>query len=233
MPVELKTLLSRALPRSLLLDLEDRMRAEASRAHTMISEHARLNRKRSRELEGQARFRMWEEGFEEVCQDHGGTRLDEDVIPTTGKQVYQPFMRFDVDGTGVILGLASMPEPKKVPAKNISRKNAAGLNYNLSPRLDFDGTGARIGDIFVLLLVARDREVSGLIEEIAVGVIDSGCTSFLFYQPLEQFLALAADMPDMSQPVEVGKPKVTLKREVKPFVPPEQVEERGESSGST
>ena len=55
------------LGKDLLIDLEDRVRAEAVKAFEMIRDHSGLDRKRAREAEGQARFRMWEQGFEEVC----------------------------------------------------------------------------------------------------------------------------------------------------------------------
>lgn len=232
MPIDLKAHLNRTLTPALLIDLEDAMRAEAAKAHAMVHDHAGLNRKRSRELEGQARFRMMEERFEAVCQIHGGLLLTDGVIPNTDRKVYQPFMRFQSDGRGVIFGLAAMPEPKKIPAKNLSRTSGVSLNYHFSQRLDLDGTGPKVGDLFALFLVARDRERAGKIEELAVGVIESAYNAFLFYQPLDQFLAHSADMTDMSQPSELVIPKVTLKREVRPFQPPEQTPARSEGTGS-
>ena len=130
-----------ALHKDLLLDLEDRARAEAVKAFEMIRDRSGLDRKRSCELEGQARFRMMEQGFEEVCTLHGAHRLEGAVIPRTELKVFQPFMRFEVEWKGVILGLATMPEPKAVPLKNKSRLAGVSLNYDLSPRLDFDGKG--------------------------------------------------------------------------------------------
>ena len=151
--------------------LEDRLRAEALQAFASVRDHFKLSTKRSRELEGQARFRMMEQGFEEVCELHGGHLLQGGIIPLTDLKVFQPFMRFEHDGQGFILGLTAMPEPKSLPAKNMSRRAGVTLNYNLTPRLDFDGAGPKIGDVFILLLVARDRNAAGQIEEIAIGVI--------------------------------------------------------------
>ncbi len=211
--------------KDLLLDLEDRLRAEALAAHEMIRDHSGLNRKRAREAEGQARFRMMEQGFEEVCKLHGGHLLEGGLIPNTELPVFQPFMRFEAEGKGIILGLASMPEPKALPTKNKSRLAGITLNYDLIPRLDFDGKEPKIGDIFVLLLASRDREKPGKIEEIAVGVIDSKYESFLFYEPLDKFLSAESGVPAVApeppSPASVSAPVVSLKPRATPFIPPE------------
>jgi hypothetical protein len=219
--------LRRTLDKDLVLDLEDRVKAEALKAFEMIRDHSGLDKKRAREAEGQARFRMMEQGFEEVCALHGGHRLEGDLIPNTELKVFQPFMRFEVDGKGVILGLAAMPEPKSVPVKNKSRLAGVSLNYHLSPRLDLDGKGAKIGDVFGLLLVSRHREKAGQIEEVAVGVVDAKYDSYLFYEPLDKFLngddysttpAPEPSTPPMAGP---GNATVSLKKVVVPFVRPE------------
>jgi hypothetical protein len=223
---QIKSHIRPVLSKELLLDLEDRVRAEALKAFEMIRDHSGLKKKRAREAEGQARFRMMEQGFEDVCKLHGGHLLEGGVIPNTELPVFQPFMRFEVDGKGVILGLASMPEAKELPTKNKSRRAGITVNYDLVPRLNFDGKGAKVGDIFVLLLVSRDRENPGKIEEIAVGVIDSNYEQFLFYESLDKFLSEERNtLPTTPEPpapsVPVGAPVVSLKKRTTPFMPPE------------
>jgi len=223
------------LNRGLLLDLEDRERAEALKAFEMVRDGSGLQGKRARELEGQARFRMMEKGFEEVCALHGGQLLDGGVLPVTDLKVFQPFMRFEGEGGGVILGLAAMRDRRLLPGKNKSRLAGAKLNYYLTPRLDFDASGPKVGDIFVLLLVSRDKDKSGLLDEIAIGVVNSEYSAFLFYEPLDQFLrdAGGATAPGTS-PSPVTPPEVTgitLKKKAIPFVPPEEAE-RGEHEKS-
>ena len=214
------------LSKELFLDLEDRLSAEALKAFEMVRDHSGLNKKRARETEGQARFRMMEQGFEDVCKLHGGHLLEGGVIPNTELPVFQPFMRFEANGKGVILGLASMPEPKALPPKNKSRRAGITLNFNLTPRLDFDGKEAKIGDIFVLLLVSRDREKPGNIEEMAVGVIHSNYEHFLFYEPLDKFLSEKGAHPISSEPptpsAPAAAPVIQLKKKPTPFVPPEK-----------
>lgn len=212
-----------AVSRELLIDLEDRLRAEAVKAMETVRDHTTLDPKRGREAEGQLRFRMMEQGFEHVCALHGGTLLDGGIIPNTDLKIFQPFMRFEKDGKGIILGLAAMPEPKTVPFKNRSRVAGVSMNYHLSPRLDFDESGPKIGDIFVLFLVARSREKAGQIEEVAIGVVDSKYESFLYYEPLGRFLSGSADAPPSEPPSGNPPParSVSLKPGVKPFVPPE------------
>jgi hypothetical protein len=229
----IKRRLSITLPKDLLIDLEDRIRAEAVKAHEMIRDHAGLDQKRSREAEGQARFRMWEHGVEEVGLLHGGKLLAGGAIPNTDAKVFQPFLRFETDGQGLILGLAAMPEPKTLPIKNKSRTAGIGLNYNLSPRLDLDDAGdsATIGDIFAILLVARDRDRAGQIEEIAIGVVDSNYETFLSYDSLDGFIGGHGEIeptpPDTPEPGEAVI-NVTLKKVVEPFVPPEAPKPEGE-----
>jgi len=213
------------LNRDLLLDLEDRERAEALKAFEMVRDGSGLQGKRARELEGQARFRMMEKGFEEVCAQHGGQLLDGGVLPATDLKVFQPFMRFEGDGGGVILGLAAMPDRRLLPGKNKSRLAGVKLNYHLAPRLDFDAGGPKIGDIFALLLISRDKGRSGTLEEIAIGVVNSEYTAFLFYESLDEFLRGAGDAtgPETSPlpPTPAAVPRITLKKKVVPFVPPE------------
>ena len=165
-----------------------------------------------------------EHAFEQVCDLYGGQQLGGGVIPNTDLKVFQPFARFGGTGPGVILGLAAMPERNKMPVKNRSRLAGVTLNFELTPHLDFDGKGPKAGDIFVLFLVARDRERSGKLEEIAIGIIDSTYEQFLFYEPLDKFLAEDADAPEtaLSAPPSSGEVGVVrLKKKVKPFIPPE------------
>jgi hypothetical protein len=215
-----------ALFKNLFLDLEDRLRASALKAFTMVRDHAGLDPKGSRELEGQARFRMMEKAFREACELHGGSLLANGIIPHTDLKIFQPFIRFEHNGQGIIFALAAMPEPNALPVKNMSRKAGVTLNYYLSPRLDFDGRGPKIGDIFVLLLVARDREQAGKISEFAIGVIDAGYEQYLFYEPLDKYLEGYADEPVIAPAPSSGTsakaPVISLKKMIKPFVPPEQ-----------
>lgn len=229
------------LPSALMLDLEDRIKADALHAHEVVRDGFEgLTPLRARAIEGQARFRICEQGFEEICAVHGGHLLEGGIIPKTDLRVHQPFMRFEHEGQGVILALASMPDSGKLPAKNKSRLAGVTVNYELSLRLDFDGRGPKIGDIFVTLLVARDREHAGKIEEIAVGVIGSSYEDFLYYETVESFLTgdggLEPDAPAPTPPAPptVDQPKVTLKKGVKPFVPPEATtakKEEGNAQG--
>jgi hypothetical protein len=215
--------LRRVLHRELLLDLEDRIRAEALKAFEMVRDRSGLDKKRARELEGQARFRMMEQGYEEICALHGVKLLEGGVVPSTDLKVFQPFMRFEVEKHGIILGLAAMPERHELPVKNKSRVAGVTLNYNLSPRLDLDGTGPKIGDVFALLLVSRDKEKAGKIDQVAVGVIDAAYSTFLFYEPLDQFLAGHEEAPVAMAPAPAPSvaPVVKLKKKITSFVAPE------------
>ncbi len=221
----IKHILRKLITKDLVLDLEDRTKAEAIKAFEMVRDKSGLDQKRARELEGQARFRMMEQGFVEVCALYGGRELDGGLIPKTDLKVFQPFMRFEKDGVGVILALAAMPEPNTVPSKNMSRLSGVSVNYHLSPRLDFDGTSAKMGDLFALFLVARDKKKSGKIEEIAMGVVDAEYESFLFYEPLEKFMTGIADAntdaPNPSSNPSFPVVGVSLKKAPKPFIPPE------------
>lgn len=233
-----KKLLLKALTKDLLVDLEDGLRAEALKAFEIVRDHTGLDKKRARESEGQLRFRMMERRFEEVCQMHGAKLLAGGVIPTTDLKVFQPFMRFEVEGKGIIFGLAAMPEPNVLPNKNRSRLAGVHLNYHLTPRFDFDASGPKAGDIFVLLLVSRHREKAGQIEEVAVGIVDSKYESFLFYEPVEVFLSGHADVPsNVPTATEPGLASetatVALKKRVTLFVPPETpAPERKQGTGT-
>jgi len=215
-----------ALPRELLIDLEDRLRAEAAKAHEVVKRELSLNTKRSREAEGQIRFRLQEQGYEEVVQAHGGLLLIDGVSVDTTLRVFQPFARFRGPEVGVILGFAAMPERKKVPAKNMSRAAGVRLNVGLQPSLFADDKRPKLTDIFVLFLTARDRERAGMIEEIAIGVIGSDYKDFIFYQSLDEFMAgySAAPISD-AEDDKAGRtePVVKLRTVRKPFVPPENL----------
>ena len=66
-----------SVPKELWIDLEDRHRAEAFNAHNVVRTNIPLNAKRSREVEGQIRFRLQEQGYEEVVQLHGGHLVED------------------------------------------------------------------------------------------------------------------------------------------------------------
>jgi len=210
-----------ALPKDLLLDLEDRLRAEALRAHDVVSRELPLNAKRSREAEGQIRFRLQEQGYEEVVREHGGDLMVDGVLLRTDLKVFQPFARFAGPEVGVILGFAAMPEPRKMPAKNQSRAAGVTLNISLQPSIFDDDTRPQPSDIFALFLTARDRARAGRIEEIAIGVIGSDYKDFIFYESLEAFLGGYAAKPASPDDAVEGGAPVTLRKTRKPFVPPE------------
>jgi hypothetical protein len=210
--------------KGLLLDLEDRCRAETLQAHMMISTHSGLDRRRSRLVEGIARYNMMEKGFHEVCQLHGGSLLEGGIIPQTDLKVFQPFHRFVHGGEGIILGLAAIPTPQATPSKNMSRKAAVTINYTLSPRLDFDGTGPKSGDIFVLFLVSRDASRAGVIQEFAVGVLDSKHEQYLFYEPLELYIEGYADKLAPEDSAEDAGGVVRLKSKLTIYQAPEDVD---------
>lgn len=217
---KIKQRLPQAFFKNIFLDLEDRCRAEALKAHEMVRDHSNLDNRRSRELEGQARFRMMEKGFQEVCEIHNGQLLVGGIISKTDLKVFQPFMRFECGDQGIILGLAAIPESKKLPVKNKSRLAGVTLNYHLEPHLDFDGTGPKNGDIFIVFLVSRDRERVGRLEEIAVGAINSKYDQYLYYESLDKYLEGHADKP-ASNPVIPSAVNVRLKSTIRPFIPPE------------
>ncbi|MFG3594467.1 hypothetical protein [Bradyrhizobium sp. RDI18] len=73
MTAPIRSRLRTVLSRDLLIDLEDRIKAEALRAHEVVRDGFEgLTPLRARGLEGQARFRSCEQGFEDVCSLHGG-----------------------------------------------------------------------------------------------------------------------------------------------------------------
>lgn len=229
-----RTLLS-GLPKDLLFDLEDRLRAEAIKAREVIRKEFALSPKRSRGLEGQARFRLQEEGFEEVVQLHGGQLMTEGVITGTDLKFFQPFARFQGLERGVILGFASMPEKGSLPPKNMSRSAGVTLNVNLQINLFTDESTPQPTDIFALFLTARDRERAGLIEEIAIGVIGGDYREYVFYESLDDFLRGYGSEPEESEgPIKPqgGDKNVKLRKTRKPFDQPEKRPDKDVRDGS-
>lgn len=224
MPTDLKKRLVATLPRDLLIDLFDMVAARALKAFQLVRDGADLDTKRANESTGQLRFRMQEKGFVETCEKHGGIVLADGVIPGVSAKVFQPFARFGGDAPGVVLGLATMPAPRDLPAKNRSRLAGVMLNFNLTARLFRMPGDPQPGDIFVCLLVARDRANPGLVDEIAVGIIDDEYKSYLFYEPIAKFLDGYGDSPGEREGPEAPPPAplVSLKRARTRFIPPEQ-----------
>lgn len=221
---DIKARIVSTLPRDLLIDVLDTAVARARQAHELIRDNTDLSGRSARGLEGQARFRLMEKGFQDTCELHGGMRLDGDVIPGTALRYFQPFMRFGGDQPGVLLGFASMPAPAELPSKNRSRLAGVTLNYRLTPRLDLDGDAqvAKPGDLFVLLLFARDPSQGGRLEEVAIGVIDAEYESFLAYEPIEVLMKAYAAPSSPMEPAPESEPLVRLKKSPKAFRPPEQ-----------
>jgi hypothetical protein len=220
-----------ALPRDLVLDLEDGIVADAKASHEIVRDHTRLNPKRAREAVGQLRFRMQEQTFHEICERHGGVPLCDGLLPGSELRVFQPFMRFQGAGVCVILGFASMPGPHEVPVKNQSRGAGVTLNYHVTPRLDFDGIGPKPDDIFVLFLAARDPTRAGRVQEVAIGLIDSAYQGFVFYEPIEEFLTAYAS-ERAGEPAPEAVPLARLRSRPNPFVRPEQLDDHETPSGS-
>lgn len=230
---EIKARIVSILPRDLLIDLLDTAEARARQAHELIHDNTDLTGRSARGLEGQARFRLMEKGFQDTCEMHGGVRLEGDVIPGTDLRYYQPFVRFGGDQPGVLLALASMPEPRELPTKNQSRRAGVTLNYYLTPRLDLEGDGgtAKSGDIFVLFLFARDPSRGGRLQEVAIGVIDAGYQGFLAYETVETFMEAYAPPSTETESAPESLPLVTLKKTPKPFRPPEQPDSDEDADG--
>ena len=222
--VDIRRALLDVLPKDLLLDLEDRLRAAALRAFNVVQQELPLNSKRSREAEGQIRFRLQEQAYEEVVCEHGGVLLVDGVMIGTDLKIFQPFARFSGSEVGIVLGFAAMPEPRKIPVKNQSRAAGVTLNVSLQPTLLDDGKSPQPTDIFALFLTARDRERAGRIEEIAIGVIESDYRDFIFYESLEAFLGGYAEPPMAPMGPDdhgEGASVVKLRSTRKPFMPPE------------
>ena len=234
---EVENRLVKVLSRHLLLDLTDMSVARARQAHEIIRDNTQLQGKSARGAEGQIRFRIMEQGFQEICEHYGAILLEGGLIEGSDLRIFQPFMRFgDSDAPGIVLGLASMPLGGELPTKNMSRTAGVALNYRLTPRLALDKRDPQPGDIFVLFLVARDPAKAGQIEEIAVGIIDAEYQSFLFYETIEKFMARYAP-PD--QPVQTGeaitpqKPLVRLKGNRTAFKPPEDKKPTGDTENNS
>jgi len=218
---ELKRRLIATLPRHLVLDLLDMATARTLAAHELVRDGTDLSGRSARALEGQARFRLMEKGFQDVCEQHGAVAVEGGMIPGTNLRFFQPFMRFSGTKFGVVLGFASMPARAEVPSKNQSRVAGVSLNYYLTPRLDLDDKGPKPGDIFVLFVVARDPARAGKVEEVAIGVIDAEYASYLFYEPVETFIAgYAESIESPVKGVDVAH-LVTLKTKRKTYKPPE------------
>lgn len=235
--IDIRRTILGALPKDLLLDLEDRLRAEALKAHDVVQRELPLNAKRSREAEGQIRFRLQEQGYEEVVRLHGGHLLTDGVMHGTDLKVFQPFARFvgSEPDVGVILGFASMSEPRKIPPKNMSRAAGVAVNFHLQPGLGFDDKEAKPTDLFVLFLTARDRERAGMIAEIAIGVIGSDYKDFIFYESIDAFLAgygSAPATPDGPDKPDGGGLVVKLRHSRAPYVPPERQPEKDVGDGA-
>lgn len=233
---DLKSQLMTHLSRDFLIDLYDMAGAQALKAFEGVRDHFGLDEKRARELVGQARFRMLEKGFVDVCEIHGGQLLPDGVIPGRGVRAFQPFMRFGNEAPGVVLGIASMPMAKELPNKNQSRSAGVLLNDFLTPQLDLGDVTVKPGDIFVLFLFARDRGRPGMIDEVAIGIIDADYKAYLFYEPVDSFLAGYAPTPAPEPvPKEPGidcAPLVRLRPGRNAFKPPETLEQdKTEESG--
>ena len=211
------------LSRAMVIDFMDRLAAAALKSHHVIRDHSGLNKQRRSKAEGMVRFPMLEQSFEEVCTLFGGDLIGPVIFGTDWK-IFQPFFRFGGKENGMVIGLASMPEPGKLPTQNLSRKSGVKLNDFQTARLDLDGKGPRSSDTFALILVSRDRALAGHLEVMAVGVIDAKFSEFLYYETLDKFLEGITDAPeDPVAPTQPQPTKPTLRKGIKPYVPSEQI----------
>ena len=223
MPNDFSNKLIEVLPRNLLLDLYHMTEVQALEAYKIIRDRTPLKGKSARAAEGQIRFRIMEQAFQQICEQHGGVVLDGGVIEGTDLRFFQPFVRFGGSGFGVVLCMASMPGRGKLPVKNQSRLAGVSLNYHLTPRLSLDEGDPKPGDIFCTFLTARDPARAGHIDEVAIGVIGSNYESFVFYEPIETFMARYAPSDKSTQEGSVVfvPELVKLKQNRKIYEPPE------------
>lgn len=215
-----------ALPRELLLDLADMTAARSLSAYKLAVDHTDLKGRGARSFEGIARFLLLERGFEDICSYHGGMAIEGGVMPDSDLRFFQPFMRFGGEGPGVVLALASMQSPKELPIQNKSRTAGISLNKHLTPELDLGVSSPKPGDLFVLFLVARDRDRAGMIQEMAIGVIDGKYEAYLRYDVLDELVAgySSPEVRTDSEPAseESRQSLVRLKRVPAKYVPPEE-----------
>lgn len=215
------------LDKDTILDISDSLSAGAQKA-TDITPKFGLTPKRSRIIEGNARFQIMEQEFHETCERHGGDLLPGGLIPGLNLKVFQPFMRFERDGKGLILGLAMMHKPFTLPNENMSRKAGVALNAYLTPSLDLGYAAPKIGDVFVLFLASKDPKTAGKISTMALGVVDHEYSRYLCYAELADIMALYITPP--TAPVEeVAKPVLKVKTIVTPYKAPETPSEQDEA----
>ena len=229
---DLRRRLLATLPRDLLIDLVDMTVAEARLAFEVIRDHTPLDGKEGRAAEGQLRFRFLAKAFQRITVQHGGVLIEDGVFGPDKLRSFQTVARFGGDQPGVVLGLASMPAPRDLPNKNQSRLAGVSMNEWINPELDLDGTGerAKVGDLFVLFLFARNRAQAGRVEEMAVGVIGADYGRYLLYLRVEDALAGYAPGPSAGDG-PAHQPLVRLKKSRKLFKPPEASDPGDDATG--
>lgn len=218
------------VPRDMLVDLADELRARTAKAHEVVSEHTDLDPRRRNRASGMLRFHLNEKGFEDITQFHGGVPLLNGVLPDIEIAVFQPYKQFG----NVLLGFATATEPGCAPAKNKSRQNAAQLNFDFMDTLEVEAK--RSSTLFVLLVIYRDMADPGKVAEIGVGVLASDCTHFVFYERFEGFIARYArptEKPavrrELDADVDGSEKLVVLKTNPRRYTPPEEPEEPSSS----
>jgi hypothetical protein len=218
----LATELVQRLEQPELLDFIGKARSAASTAAKSATDVGLTGAWRKR-VTGMTHRGLCEDALDQVAKSMDATSF-KGTVPGTEVKVYQQvhFVK------GVLLGLASVPEPGELPVRNLTRSNLAQcINAHWEADLFGKRTAPPEIEVYALLLVCRDRKNLGDLQEVAIAVIAANYDKYLHYERLESFLR-------RYEPKEEPQPNVTpvMKKSVGTYVPPEIVRPEEKKKGS-
>ncbi|MGE0604748.1 MAG: hypothetical protein AB7O46_13280 [Xanthobacteraceae bacterium] len=205
-----KALITR-LPKSELVEFLNGVHSAAKRSAKLAND-AGLEGAGKARVAGFTRFILSENVLDNTAKSMGAEPLS-GTIPATDLRIYQTVHVKN----GALLGLATIPEPGILPAKNLTRANLSSIvNAHWQPDLFKTGPHPTI-EIYAVLIVCRDPANISDLQEVAIAVISAKYDQYLHYEKLDQFLKRYEPVSEKKSAPAV-KPKL---KTASPYVAPE------------
>ena len=204
--------LATAIPKHLLLELEEGIRAAGRQAKTVTGE-LEVGRRSAGRVRGQIRTALVEQLLVRSAEDSGFASGEAGAVPGTDLYLHQAFAMIN----RAIIVRATQSRSNMLPSVNKSRKRLVE-NFNSAFTGDLFRAESVIdagGPIAVFLVVAPDPSASDGVGSIHISVVDDRYDHFLFDENLDAFLSRYA------VPAETAEEPVLVPRAVlHPYVPP-------------
>jgi hypothetical protein len=204
--------LATAIPKHLLLELDEGIRAAGRQAKT-VTGGLEVGRRSAGRVRGQIRTALVEQLLVRSAEDSGFAAGEAGTVPGTELYLHQAFVMIN----RAVLVRATQGRSNALPSVNKSRKRLVE-NFNSAYTRDLFRSEPLVdagGPIAVFLVIAPDPSAPDGVGSVHISVVDDRYDHFLFEENLEAFLSRYAVAAET-----VEEPVLVPRAVVHPYVPP-------------